>query len=141
MKKIFPTDKKINFLVADDVRQEISGKAIIVGYYSGSSITFSHAKDFEISENQPLLFPSLCLLWVFTDGSGDFNASATIKYPDGNITEVLSQTMKKNPDGAANLLIRMTPFVIIAFGEFECCVDLGEGHKYKRKFRIINKII
>lgn len=141
MKKIFPTDKKINFLVADDVRQEVSGKAIIIGYYSDSGIVFSYSDDMKISKEQPVVLPSLCFLWVFTDGEGNFDATVSITAPDGNITEVQSQSMKKNPEGAANLLIKMTPFLIHVFGGFECCVDLGDGHQYKRKFRIINKSI
>lgn len=138
MKKIFPTDKKTNFLVADDVRQEVSGKAIIIGYYAGAGIVFSYSDDIKISEKQPFALPSLCFLWVFTDGEGNFNATVSIKNPDGDVSQILSETVTKNYDGAANLLIKIAPFVIHVFGEFECCVDLGEGHQYKRKFRIIN---
>ena len=140
MKKIFPTDKKTNFLVADDVRQEASGKGIIIGYYSDSGIVFS-SDDMKISKEQPVALPSLCFLWVFTDGSGEFNATVSTTDQDGNNNEITSQIMKKKSDGAANLLIKISPFIIHVFGEFECCVDLGEGHQYKRKFRIINKTV
>ncbi|MEQ1706402.1 MAG: hypothetical protein ABL867_10605 [Rickettsiales bacterium] len=135
MKKIFPTDKRTNFLVADDVRQEISNKAIIIGYYSDNRIKFLD-NNMEISKIQPLMLPSLNLLWVFTDGKGDFDMKAYIKDPNGVLTEIMSRKMNKNTDGATNLLLKMTPFIFHAFGEFESVIDLGEGHKYKRKFMI-----
>jgi len=139
MKKIFPTDKKTNFLVADDVRQEASGKAIIIGYYSGENVVFSLSKDIEINEQHPMAYPSLCFLWVFTDGEGEFSINTSITYPDGSIHNALTKTINKKRDGAANLLIKLSPFVTHIFGEFECCVNLGDGHQYKRKFYILNK--
>ncbi len=141
MKKIFPTDKKINFLVADDVRREVSGKAIIIGYYSDGSIISSYPETPKISKNQPMVFPSFCFLWVFTDGEGDFDVTASIKYPDGTIIEVISQTMNKKRGEAQNLLVRMSPFLTHIFGEFECIVNLDDNHQYTRKFRIIHKTL
>jgi hypothetical protein len=139
MKKKFPTDKKTNFLIADDIRQEVSGKAIIIGYCAGETIALSFPKDIVVNKNNPVLFATFCFLWVFTDGEGEFEASITINYPDGSIKETPPLPLTKNTDGAANLLIKFSPFEVYGFGEFECCVDLGEGHLYKRKFHIINK--
>jgi len=139
MKKKFPTDKKIHFLIADDIRQEISGKAIIIGYYSGESVAFSVPEKMMVNEFNPLAYPALCFLWVFTDGEGEFDAKVSITHPDGVIAFSQNLKLQKNPDGAANLLIRTSPFIINTFGEFECIVDLGEGHKYIRKFSIIRQ--
>lgn len=93
----------------------------------------------EMRGNQTILLPSLSLFWVFTDGVGEFNMKAYIKDPSGVSTEIMSQKMNIKADGASNLLLKMAPFTTNAFGEFECLVDLGEGHKYKRKFRITNE--
>jgi hypothetical protein len=137
MKKIFPTDKLSKLLIADDVRQEISGKGIIIGYYPDDTIAFPYQGQ-SISKELPLLIQNLCLLWVFTDGQGDFIATLSVKDPHGNITEIGTQNVQKNPDGAANFIVKLSPFMVTGFGEYNCQLDFGEGHIYKRKFKVIN---
>jgi hypothetical protein len=67
--------KLIDWIICDDVRQEITGKTTIIGIY-GSDI---------IIPQTPMVLPQLCLLTKWDIKSGIFEEIAfRLEIPDGN---------------------------------------------------------
>ncbi len=110
-----------NFLVADNVRQESTGKVTIIGAFSAGQIILTGKPVFPVS--LPLAF-----FVVFKDGEGIFDAKIRITDPNQKtIGDAISLgLLTKNPQQAMQLLINFPMIPLIGEGEYKVEIMLDD---------------
>jgi hypothetical protein len=126
-----PSDGKTRLIIADDVRKEFGGKITILGAFPGPSISVGM-----VPGVQPVI-DSLCFLWWFTDGQGQFTSEMFVQDPNGiEIIRMPPASVIKNADGDMNFVIKMTPFPIV-FGTYRIGITL-DAQLYERRIKFVS---
>ncbi|MDD5384154.1 MAG: hypothetical protein PHG89_04660 [Gallionella sp.] len=128
--KTFPTDAKVVFLLCEDFRAELGGKASLLGAFLGGDIVIQEKKV------KGLALPSLAFIFMFNDGSGSFDSKFEILSPDDKpiIPDSGTTSAIKKPDASMNIISKVAPFPAEE-GTYKVHVQLDDK-LYKREFKI-----
>ncbi len=129
MKISHPSQERFNFILCEDIRQEVGNKLTFLGVYTGGDILFPKG-------TKEMVLPSLTLFFGFGDGEGEFGVRIKLTGPDGSIIveKELERAIKKPREGM-NLIFGFKPFHVKEFGTYAIAVYL-DGEPYERTFDI-----
>lgn len=128
--KKYPT--RATFVLAEDTRQESSGKVTIAGIYPGDRIVI-HSRP---TAKEPAVLRML-LYFNFRDGYGKFETKALILKPDG--TTYFENKMgpsEKESEGSMTVVFALMPAQIVELGTYTAIVYLDD-QEYAFDFDII----
>ena len=102
-------------IFCDDIREESSGKLIIIGLY---------AKDIMLATPVPVTLPKLCFLTRLNGGSGEHEVKHSLKNPDGKelLNDMAPGKIQASPEGMGNLVVNVAPFQADKVGRYEYSV-------------------
>jgi hypothetical protein len=90
------------FLVCDDIRQEVGNKVSLIGVYAGGSVVLS------AGTTAPQLIPSLCFFARFTNGDGQYTVLTSLIDPSGNaVHKAPIQNVTLTPAAAYVVIIQV----------------------------------
>jgi len=119
-------------LVCDDIRQENTGKFIVIGLYMGN-ITVPHV---------PFVLPSLAFLQIFeSDNAGNFSFKIRLEQMEkGNaIVEGMGMIAIQGP-GTGVIPIRFAPLQLPAFGTYTLTMSIdGQAPLVLSTFDVIQQ--
>ena len=126
---------KIQFLLADAVRQEALGKLSLLGLYSGDVILLTGPLPKTLPEGQQALaIPSLAILATIMDGHGTFPTTGRLIDPNNKTFAAGPvQPVTKTNSGPFNYILPMVPFPVTAFGTYRFELTI-KGKKYTYRF-------
>lgn len=136
MANVYP--KKLQFLLADAVRQEDGGKLTVLGLYTGEDVLLKEPLPKTLPEGiKGLALPGLTILATARDGHGSFNFSCELYGPDGKSLgkDIVGVKLEKQKVAPASLLVPVQPFPIPRFGTYRAVFKLSQ-HEYEFKFRV-----
>lgn len=129
--------KRVNFLLADQIREEAGGKLTIIGLYANDEIILLGDLPEELPIGlQGLALPALSILVQLKDGIGNYNGEAQVIDPNGKpliIPAKLTISLKENV--WSNLIVPFVPFPLPKFGLYTFELKL-DNKKYKYTFTI-----
>jgi hypothetical protein len=134
MKAKFPLDKDMQFLICEDVRHEVSGKATLVGFYPGSVVVV-HGSPPESTDFVAVL-SSLSLVFVLSGGSGTSKGRVEIIDPAGEVAfaqDLAAVTFL--PNASATVAGQLRPFAVKRFGNYSAVLSFGKK-KYEASFEL-----
>lgn len=122
---------KVQFLLADAIRQETGGKLTILGLYSGDIVQLQGEYPKTLPDGQKEIgIPSLAVLATFLDGHGKFKTSVTISDPTGKqLAKSLPQEIEKSSEAPFNFILPFTPFPVRQLGQHHLILAID-----KKKF-------
>lgn len=123
-----PTKEKLNFVLCEDIRQEVGNKLTFLGVYAGGDIIFKPGAAHVLS--------SLAFFFGFRDGSGEFLGRFRVVAPD-NATMIESDTGKlvKAPDHGMNFFAAVRGFEFRVLGTYRAILSL-DGTDYDVPFDV-----
>jgi hypothetical protein len=133
MKRIFPSDERLWFMVADGMRKEQDGKMSLFGFYGTDKLQIKAETEF------PTGYP-LTFVFLLRDGVGSFSVDLEIEDPAGAVT--FSSELphaKKLPGESHGVVVTMAPFVLTAFGKYRLTLTL-DNRRYRRVLSIVPDI-
>jgi hypothetical protein len=129
MTKVAPS-RVTNFIVADALRQEATGKITIIGAFAAASIFLFNRPTLPVG--MPLAF-----YIVFKDGEGTFVAQMQIFGPDKKPIGERFQlgTVTQPPKEPLQLLVNFATIILPALGEYRVEILL-DGNSYTESFTV-----
>jgi len=129
MKKQYPSDQGLLFLLCDDVRVGEGQKPMLFGLYPDRKMVVPSPLPPRAS------IESLALFAAFTDGEGTFQARLEVTDPEGKpAPQQPAREVVKEVDGVLTIVSKFIPFPV-KVGEFTASFYLDE-HRYTRNFRV-----
>ena len=117
-------DVSVTTLVCDDIRQEVEGKASIMGVYNQHIVVSC----------LPYIFPKLGFFSSFKNLPEKSNFSFVIVTPEGVRQEIINDVkMKSGSEGNCNVLVNH--FEVLTEGFYEA-ISILNGQEYSFKFKI-----
>jgi len=128
----YPTT--VQFLLADDCRQEPGNKFSVLGFLPGDDLI---AEGMEAG----MALPSLVVIIIFRDGEGTFASKVRIiSETSGSEIQSSSQgTAVKQPHKSLTMVLKFAPFFVKEFGTYRLIVSLDDK-EYQFPFRILDKL-
>jgi hypothetical protein len=120
-------------ILCDDIRQEMGGKASLMGLYDHHIVV----------PEVPFVLPKVCFYSRFSRMDGQFKFSFSIVSPTGERKDIIRDSDVQIPDGAkeGTFNVIASPFEVGAEGVFEVILGLTKGadrFEYVYKFAISN---
>lgn len=135
MKTRAPAAKQVRFVLCEDARQEVSGKATLIGVYPGEIIVVHQPTSPEGSSAVAAL-RSVCLVFFVAGGVGRFEAGIKISAPDGSVGfEQKVGTVVLEASGTGTIIGLIQPFFVKDFGAHTVVLSL-DGREYPFEFTI-----
>ena len=79
-----PLPKRVQFLLAESVREEVGGKLTLLGYFTGNDIIMHNPMPATIPKGaKGIALSNLTILATFFGGSGTYNAEVAVYDPSG----------------------------------------------------------
>ena len=129
MKVRAPTARQVRFVLCEDARQEVSGKATLVGVYPGEIIVV-HQPTSPEGSNAVAALRSVCMVFFVAGGVGRFDAGIKVCAPDGTVSfEQKVGTIVLEPGGTGTIIGQIQPFFVKEFGAHTVVLTL-EGREY-----------
>lgn len=116
-------------IFCDDIREESSGKLIIIGLY---------AKDIVLATPLPVTLPKLCFLTRLNGGSGEHEVKHSLKTPEGKelLNDMTPGKIQASPTGMGNLVVNVAPFVADKEGRYEYSVIIDGETVHSLEFNL-----
>lgn len=116
-------------IFCDDIREESSGKLIIIGLY---------AKDIVLGSPMPVTLPKLCFLTRLTGGSGEFEVAHSLKTPEGKelLSDMTPGKIQASPEGMGNLVVNVAPFLAEKEGRYKYSVVIDGETVHTLEFNL-----
>lgn len=116
--------------VADDIQVLAGGKTLLVGLYPDRVVVVQVPKDppFKPSADTPIGISSLSLmLTVVGLEPGELRVTPRMLLPDGSPSpqQPTPNRVTVVPDGSANLIFKLTPFLVTQGGQYKLLVEIG----------------
>jgi hypothetical protein len=125
-----PSDSKTLFLVCDSARQEVGGKATLIGFFGSEEVWIAKGTPL------PVGFP-VSFVFVFRDGEGSFSATVELLSPSkvqiGGVQTM--PTVIKESRKSATVMINIPMFVFTELGTYTVILSL-DGTRYTRTLTI-----
>lgn len=120
-------------ILCDDIRQEMGGKASLMGLYDHHIVV----------PEVPFVLPKVCFYSRFSRMDGQFKFSFSIVSPTGERKDIIRDSDVQIPDGAkeGTFNVIASPFEVGAEGVYEVILGLTKGadrFEYVYKFAISN---
>ena len=120
-------------LLCDDIRQEMGGKASLMGLYAHHIVV----------PQVPYVLPKVCFYTRFSRMDGTFKFSFSIVAPGGERKDIIRDNDVQIPEGAkeGTFNVIASPFEVAAEGVYEVILGLTKGadrFEYIYKFAISN---
>jgi hypothetical protein len=120
-------------ILCDDIRQEMGGKASLMGLYDHHIVV----------PEVPFVLPKVCFYSRFSRMDGQFKFSFSIVSPTGERKDIIRDSDVQIPEGAkeGTFNVIASPFEVGAEGVFEVILGLTKGadrFEYVYKFAISN---
>ena len=120
-------------ILCDDIRQEMGGKASLMGLYDHHIVV----------PEVPFVLPKVCFYSRFSRMDGQFKFSFSIVSPNGERKDIIRDSDVQIPDGAkeGTFNVIASPFEVGAEGVYEVILGLTKGadrFEYVYKFAISN---
>jgi hypothetical protein len=140
-------DHQIKFLLADEIRSEVSGKVIVLGLYSDNTLLVvpdkaerAQTTDADAEQARPGI-AILSVLTIITGKPGEFDGWFKLIDPNGNLVSknLSAHHIVVKPDRHVNVIARFAPFVVTAYGtwRFEFTLD-SETTTFE--FRVLERL-
>jgi hypothetical protein len=126
--------------VADDIQSLAEGKTLMVGVFTDKVVILNvppEAID-KLSHGMPIGLGALSLMFTITDiAPGTYLGSPHITLPDGNPSpnKLAPAEFSVPKGGAANLLLKLQPFIVPAAGKYIVAVDV-DGQTVSADFEV-----
>lgn len=120
-------------ILCDDIRQEMGGKASLMGLYDHHIVV----------PEVPFVLPKVCFYTRFSRMDGQFKFSFSIVAPGGERKDIIRDSDVQIPEGAkeGTFNVIASPFEVLAEGVYEVIIGLSKGtdrFEYVYKFAISN---
>lgn len=120
-------------ILCDDIRQEMGGKASLMGLYDHHIVV----------PEVPFVLPKVCFYSRFSRMDGQFKFSFSIVSPTGERKDIIRDSDVQIPEGAkeGTFNVIASPFEVGAEGVYEVILGLTKGadrFEYVYKFAISN---
>ncbi len=120
-------------ILCDDIRQEMGGKASLMGLYDHHIVV----------PEVPFVLPKVCFYSRFSRMDGQFKFSFSIVSPNGERKDIIRDSDVQIPEGAkeGTFNVIASPFEVGAEGVYEVILGLTKGadrFEYVYKFAISN---
>ncbi|MBK8726841.1 MAG: hypothetical protein IPL96_12550 [Holophagaceae bacterium] len=120
-------------ILCDDIRQEMGGKASLMGLYDHHIVV----------PEVPFVLPKVCFYSRFSRMDGQFKFSFSIVSPTGERKDIIRDSDVQIPEGAkeGTFNVIASPFEVGAEGVYEVIMGLTKGadrFEYVYKFAISN---
>jgi len=136
VEKTYPSDERVQFILCEDVRQEMGNRYSALGIYGGDVLIVE-----KLGEGQSLdtgvSLASLATIFTFVDGQGQFDGSFELVAPDGTVQmrETFGQLTKPSMTHRMNVISVLKPFALHGLGMYKAAAIL-DGKRYEREFKI-----
>lgn len=129
MDKLYPQAEDLNFVLCDEIRQEIGNKISLMGVYSGGDLIVPKKDD------KKHVVASLSFFFGFTNGEGIFEGKFVIKDPTGKVilTNPIKE-LKKEKDKGMNFVAAVKPFHL-TIGKYTVSLWLDD-HEFINTFDV-----
>ena len=120
-------------ILCDDIRQEMGGKASLMGLYDHHIVV----------PEVPFVLPKVCFFSKFSRMDGQFKFSFSVVSPNGERKDIIRDSDVQIPEGAkeGTFNVIASPFEVGAEGVYEVILGLTKGadrFEYVYKFAISN---
>ncbi len=122
---------KVDFLLAEDFRQEEGNKFTVIGLLNGNDVRI-------VGAEAGKALPSLAILATVRDGAGNLNLVGDLFTPSGKKLGETKGVAIKPADASASILFKWLPFPVPEFGPYLLKLSL-EGKVFEFRFQISNQ--
>lgn len=134
MERVYPGKSNVNFVLCEDIRQEISGKLLFVGVFAGGDIRL-HRKD----SSGFYVIPALAVFFQFADPDsfGKFKGRFELYPPDSDkpIQQSDIGEMEKSEGRVMNFYANIHGLKMDRFGLYKAVVSLDDK-QYVHTFEV-----
>jgi hypothetical protein len=110
---------KFNFLIADEIRAEISGKQTVLGLYPDNTLLLENHSN-TAAPGQPEAIERLTVLINISEAPGEHNVRGWFVDPSGNPAgeQIEFGRLPMVEDKSCSLVIQAKPFIISEIGTY-----------------------
>lgn len=118
---------KVNFLLCEEVRQELYNKCSLLGFFAGDVIILDNKRAVGITEDLPIGIDKLVIVSIISDAQkGTFQIDGKILDPLNELYQNFSVGTVTAETGLSNtILFEIKPFVVKLYGTYVYELKIG----------------